>query len=127
MPARCQDCRLQLETPPPLVLRKRLNVVLTWQPCAVNSNIHIPFTDWQLELRLRAVDGSLAAPGSIQDFSTQHPISAKLYSIGVLCSPRVTLLWGRLFDNRMLQLLHEHVDEQQVGRNSIGDGPEQLV
>ncbi len=33
------------------------------------------------------------------DFFAAFPIRARLYSIGLLCSPRLTLLWTYLFDH----------------------------
>lgn len=89
---------------------------------AVNTNVSLPLTSWQLEVRMRWVKAaplphSLAnGPTSIHEFFDAHPLRTKLYSVGLMCSPRWALMWAWVFDQEPgLKLLHQHVAQHQVG------------
>jgi len=82
---------------------------------AVNTNITLPMTNWQLEVRMRWVKVEPAVPTTIHELFKQQPIKTKLYSVGVLCSPRWALIWAWLFDrDPALKLLHQHISQHQV-------------
>jgi hypothetical protein len=82
---------------------------------AVNTNITLPMTNWQLEVRMRWVKVQPAVPTTIHELFKQQPIKTKLYSVGVLCSPRWALIWAWLFDrDPALKLLHQHIGQHQV-------------
>jgi hypothetical protein len=70
-----------------------------------------------VETRVRLHRTSPLHLQGIQDFFDAYPIRTRLYSIGLLCSPRLTMLWTYLFDHsNTLRLLHQHVLDSRVGR-----------
>lgn len=88
---------------------------------AANTNISLPLTSWQLEVRMRwvkaaaSLDAAAKGPASIHEYFDAHPLRTKLYSVGLMCSPRWALLWAWLFDREPgLLLLHQHVAQHQV-------------
>lgn len=87
---------------------------------AVNTNISFPLTDWQLEVRMRwvkaaPVSASISKLTSIHEYFEAKPLRTKLYSVGLMCSPRWTLAWAWLFDREPgLRLLHTHIQQHQV-------------
>lgn len=82
---------------------------------AVNTNITLPLTHWQLEVRVRWVKAAPIIPTNINELFEAHPLKTKLYAVGLLCSPRWALLWAWLFDRDPgLRLLQLHIAQHQV-------------
>jgi hypothetical protein len=82
---------------------------------AVNTNITLPLTHWQLEVRMRWVKAAPIVPTNINELFEAHPLKTKLYAVGLLCSPRWALLWAWLFDREPgLRLLQLHIAQHQV-------------
>jgi hypothetical protein len=81
----------------------------------VNTNVTLPLTHWQLEVRMRWVKAVPVVPTNINELFEAHPLKTKLYSVGLLCSPRWALLWAWLFDREPgLRLLQLHIAQHKV-------------
>jgi hypothetical protein len=87
---------------------------------AVNTNVTLPLTHWQLEVRMRWVKAVPVVPTNINELFEAHPLKTKLYSVGLLCSPRWALLWAWLFDREPgLRLLQLHIAQHQVSGSTV--------
>ncbi|KAF8062902.1 PUB35 [Scenedesmus sp. PABB004] len=75
----------------------------------------MPVSDWQLEVRMRWVRAPPPATTTIGELFEAHPLKTKLYSVGLLCSPRWALLWAWAFDREPgLRLLQTHIAQHQA-------------
>uniref|UniRef100_A0A383VPS3 U-box domain-containing protein n=1 Tax=Tetradesmus obliquus TaxID=3088 RepID=A0A383VPS3_TETOB len=89
--------------------------IRSWAHNRVNTNITLPLTHWQLEVRVRWVKAAPIIPTNINELFEAHPLKTKLYAVGLLCSPRWALLWAWLFDRDPgLRLLQLHFAQHQA-------------
>lgn len=87
---------------------------------AVNTNVSVPLTNWQLEVRMHWVEPmplshATTSPATIHEYFRAYPLRTKLYSVGLMCSPRWALMWAWVFErDTALKLLHQHIVHHQV-------------